>query len=710
MAKKKILLVDADLRSLRVLEVSLRKAGFNVSCAHDANTALDIAKEQTPDLVITETRLGRTDGYSLVNGLKEHPETKAVPVIFLTQERSVEDKIRGLELGVEDYLAKPVFVRELLARVNVVIARRTHETISTGRDSGSLKTRFAGSIQDMTVVDLLQTFEISKKSGRITLKSGSMLGYVWFKDGRVIDAEVLNLRGEEAVYRMLVWSEADFEVDFGPATREDMVDETTSALVMEGMKRADDWGRLIEQIPPLTARYQVDHEKLVDRLAEIPDEINGILRLFDGKRTLMEVVDESPFEDLSTLTTLSKLYFEGLLIPARVVSKPPSQRRPVIVEPTATPPPIDERRDPPPVSTRTRPLPATRPPPRKYTPAATQRLPAIAPLAATAEDNESQSSPSVQPIEASPVLLVGDPTPHSSHIRTGPPTARMPVVAPKEPVREVVTEPQNTLVFTKPSPKVDWSEPKLVAVAESSAPVLPDPMPRGATGRGSSDEPPWSEDEAGSVLPPRRSGRAIAIGLMVACAAISILTLYARNAYRGDHDTKADLALKPPPLPSASVSSAPASSAPPPVPTSLVELDPVPTASAAPPPPSVALVTNPSPIPPTTATHVTETTAAVVAPTPTPTPSGSSSDTMTEAAQRALEKEDARSASNAAGLAWRATQRDPANAEAWLTLGAAYQSLGRKGDAMAAYRQCAKAAATHPRASECRALAGIPNE
>ena len=373
MAKKKILLVDADLRSLRVLEVSLRKAGFNVSCAHDVTAALEIAKEQAPDLVITETRLAKGDGYGLVRGLREHADTKTVPVIFLAQDRSVEDKIRGLELGVEDYLTKPVFVRELLARVNVVLSRRTHESISTGLDSGTVKTRFAGSIQDMTVVDLLQTFELSKKSGNITLKSGPHLGWVWFKDGRVIDAELGNLRGEEAVYRMLVWSEADFEVDFGPATREDMVDVPTSSLVMEGMRRADDWGRLIEQIPPLHAKYQVDHEKLVDRLAEIPDEINGILRLFDGKRTLMEVVDESPFEDLSTLTTLSKLYFEGLLIPARLVSKPPSQRKPVFVEPTATPPPMmpSLSEGPAPLSTRTRPLPAppgarasTPPPPR----------------------------------------------------------------------------------------------------------------------------------------------------------------------------------------------------------------------------------------------------------------------------------------------------------------------------------------------------------
>lgn len=324
MAKKKILLVDADPRSMRVVEVSLRKAGYNLACAGDGLAALEIVEAQLPDLVICDTKLPKLDGYALVRRLKDKSEHASIPVIFLATQRSVEDKIRGLELGVEDYLPKPIFVRELLARVNVILARRAQDEIAT-RKSTSLRTRFAGSIHDMTVIDLLQTFEISRKSGSITFKSDSRLGTVWFKDGKVIDAEVGALRGEEAVYRLLVWSEADFEVDFGAPERDDVVEMGTTALVMEGMRRADEWGRLIEQLPPLGGVFEVDHERLLDRLSEIPDELNGILRLLDGKKTLSDVVDESPFEDLSTLSTLSKLYFESLLVP---VTKPAPSRAP----------------------------------------------------------------------------------------------------------------------------------------------------------------------------------------------------------------------------------------------------------------------------------------------------------------------------------------------------------------------------------------------
>ena len=471
MAKKKVLLVDSDLRSLRVLEVSLRKAGYNVTSAQDGAAALAMLEHQLPDLVIADTKLPKLDGYALVRKLRDRSEWSSIPVIFLATQRSVEDKIRGLELGVEDYLAKPIFVRELLARVNVVLARRTQEDLFDQRPA-TLRTRFAGSIHDMTVVDLLQTVEISRKSGTITLKSGSHLGHVWFRDGRMVDAELNALRGEEAVYRMLVWSEADFEVDFGPVDREELVEQPTSVLVMEGMRRADEWGRLVEQLPPLSATFEVDHERLVDRLAEIPDELNGILRLLDGSHTLMEGVDHSPFEDLSTLTTLSKLYFEGLLIPTRApqpqprvepIAEPPRAatapplRDAVMVSPTETPPPSTDMTpftaDPPPprLSTSTRPLPVppgarttSSTPPRvpqpgrtrskPYTPAAirgpsgeirTLRLPAIAPL--PQPDSATGTPPDSEPalVRDTQKMNVGDlPKPESGGVKSAvPPTS-----------------------------------------------------------------------------------------------------------------------------------------------------------------------------------------------------------------------------------------------------------------------------------------------
>lgn len=311
MAKPQLLLVDADPRSVRVLEVSLKNEGFSVTTASDGADALEKLQFAVPDLILSDTRLPRVNGFELVSRLKENPELATIPVVFLTSDKSIEDKVRGLELGVEDYLTKPIFVRELITRVNILLARKTQQRIATGHVAA--RTRFSGSLEDMGVVDLLQTVEVSRKSGTAKVTNGQRQVTIYFREGRVVDAEHGQLRGEEAVYRALIWNSGRFEVEFTQIDNEEIISTSTQGLLMEGMRRIDEWGRLAEQLPSTTAVFDVDHEGLLDRLTEIPDELNAILRLIDGTRSLMVIIDESPFDDLSTLSVISKLYFEGLL-------------------------------------------------------------------------------------------------------------------------------------------------------------------------------------------------------------------------------------------------------------------------------------------------------------------------------------------------------------------------------------------------------------
>ena len=314
-AKNQILLVEPDAETARVLEVSLKKAGFSVTTAADGEDAFAKIEVMMPDLVLSDTRLPKLDGFALVRRLKEHPARAAIPVVLLTSQKSIEDKIRGLELGVEDYLTKPIFIRELIARVRVLLARRTREGIATRQPVGAGQMRFSGSISDMGVVDLIQTIELSRKSGILHLSSRGAEANIYFRGGKAIDAGCGPLAGDRAVYRVLLWNEGTFEVEFCPVDRADTIRATTLSLLMEGMRRIDEWGRLLEALPPLTTVFEVDPDALLPRLEQVPDEINPILRSFDGKRTLMDVVDAAPQDDLSTLTTISKLFFEGILAP-----------------------------------------------------------------------------------------------------------------------------------------------------------------------------------------------------------------------------------------------------------------------------------------------------------------------------------------------------------------------------------------------------------
>ena len=124
MAKQSLLLVDGDARSLRVLEVSLKKAGFNVTTAVNGKDALDKVQTAEPDLIISDTNMPELDGYALCEELKTNSEWADIPFIFLTNQTSIEHKIRGLELGVEDYLTKPIYIKEILTRVRILLQKR----------------------------------------------------------------------------------------------------------------------------------------------------------------------------------------------------------------------------------------------------------------------------------------------------------------------------------------------------------------------------------------------------------------------------------------------------------------------------------------------------------------------------------------------------------------------------------------------------------
>ena len=309
MAKQHLLLVDSDAKSLRVMEVSLKKAGFSVTTAVHGRDALDKVQISPPDLVLADTKMPEMDGFELCRVLKGDDRFRQIPFVFLTNQKSVEFKVKGLELGGDDYLTKPIYIKEIVTRVKMILQKAEKERIEKKETKGG----FSGNLSDMGVVDLVQTFEIGRKTGTIALEGERARGMIYFREGKVVDAELGRLAGENAFYRMLNTFEGKFEVQFGPVDRGDRIEVSTQGLLMEGMRRLDDWGRMLEQLPPLETVFEIDHRQLADRLSEIPDEVNGLFRLFDGKRSLQRVVEESDFEDLAALGIISKLYFEGLI-------------------------------------------------------------------------------------------------------------------------------------------------------------------------------------------------------------------------------------------------------------------------------------------------------------------------------------------------------------------------------------------------------------
>jgi DNA-binding response OmpR family regulator len=271
--KHKILLVDAERRSVRVLTVALRSAGYSVRVAANGAHALDKIEAAIPDVIVSDSQLPKLDGYALVEKLKANRETENIPILLLTSKGPSEDRERGRRLGVSDYLPKPVFVRELVACIGLLIARSARAKIAASI-TASRTGRFSGSTRDVSVVDLLQTFELLRETGVARLLRGAEGAEIYFRDGRAVDARLGRLRGEQAVYAALLWSEAALDIEFKPVKKEDVIDRSIGTLLVEGMRRVDAWGQIYEQLRPLTSAVEVDQARLLEQIAS---------RLSDGK-------------------------------------------------------------------------------------------------------------------------------------------------------------------------------------------------------------------------------------------------------------------------------------------------------------------------------------------------------------------------------------------------------------------------------------------
>lgn len=115
----RILSVEDDRLISRLLEINLKDAGYACTCVYDGLAAADILEKQRFDLVLLDIMLPKVDGYELL----EYIKTLDIPVIFLTAKGDVLDRVKGLNLGAEDYIVKPFMLVELLARIEVVLRR-----------------------------------------------------------------------------------------------------------------------------------------------------------------------------------------------------------------------------------------------------------------------------------------------------------------------------------------------------------------------------------------------------------------------------------------------------------------------------------------------------------------------------------------------------------------------------------------------------------
>jgi DNA-binding response OmpR family regulator len=199
-----VLLVEDESDVVDLLRYNLNKAGFSVLIAEDGLLGLEMARKNRPEIIVLDLMLPGMDGYSLCRALKKDPETELLPVLMLTARGEPSERVRGLEIGADDYVTKPFSPRELVLRIQALL-RRTRsrvpsEVIEVGQfhlDKNKFDVRLEGRRLDLTTTEFKLLTVLIERRGR-TQSRETLLSDVWGYqnpiDTRTVDTHIRRLR------------------------------------------------------------------------------------------------------------------------------------------------------------------------------------------------------------------------------------------------------------------------------------------------------------------------------------------------------------------------------------------------------------------------------------------------------------------------------------------------------------------------------------
>jgi DNA-binding response OmpR family regulator len=309
--RRRLLAVDDNRLILRVIRDYFEPQGWDVTTADNVAMAREALAVATPDVIVSDILMPEVDGWTFFEDVRKRKETSSVPFVFLTVERELPQRLRGLHLGADDYMTKPFAVEELEARIGRLLERSASLRDEERR---GVAAHLSGSVAHLAISDLLQILALNGKDGTVRLHRNDEDGRIEFVQGRIVDAQCGSALGTKALYRMLGWADANFRViarDGDPP--ETTIAAATSSLLMEGVVSLDEWARWSELLPGPDLRIELASDART-RLAGItlrPAEFDLLARAKSGV-TVAAALEESPYPDAEIAEAICTLLARGV--------------------------------------------------------------------------------------------------------------------------------------------------------------------------------------------------------------------------------------------------------------------------------------------------------------------------------------------------------------------------------------------------------------
>ncbi len=236
------LLVAEDNPLVRNLVAKGLEPICEVMIAADGADALLQVIDTPPDVILCDYNMPGLNGRQLFEKLRAREATRHIPFLFMASRSDIEERLRPLIEGAEDFISKPFLLKDLVRSAKKVIDRLHLEKL---QKLASRPGVIQGRLEEMSMIDLLQSLEMGQKSCRLIVQKGTDRAELYFAAGQCRDAKINDLAGDDAVFKVVLWTEGEFEIDFNAANASTATTTTrsTTGLLMEAMRLLDEANR-----------------------------------------------------------------------------------------------------------------------------------------------------------------------------------------------------------------------------------------------------------------------------------------------------------------------------------------------------------------------------------------------------------------------------------------------------------------------------------
>lgn len=306
-----ILVADGDGERGRQIAEAFNSRGLSCQLAAHGGSALELALEDVPRVLVAQVGLPVIDGPRLAAILRANPRTRGLEVFFLADrdEETARDDLSGRVLPPA---VAPEAVAGLVQATLAGPAQARREPVPAPEAGG-----VEGELSQLALADLLELFQASRRTGSVELvqdlgRGRRREGRAWLREGELVAATAGGVRAEKALYRMLAWDRGNFAFRPAPVDVETEIHTPTRALLREGLRQLREWQQLAEELPPLGARasLRIPRAALPSVIHPLTQEV--LLALELGSR-VGDVVDRCAFPDYQVLRTLHTLVQRGMV-------------------------------------------------------------------------------------------------------------------------------------------------------------------------------------------------------------------------------------------------------------------------------------------------------------------------------------------------------------------------------------------------------------